>query len=657
MELPPNQQAIRAKCVHPSGRFVEFPKEDVELSIPARFEKIVARYGDRTAVKSGNQALTYQDLNQAANRLAHAIVAQRGKVQEPIALLMEHDIPLFVAIIGVLKAGKICLVLDPSFPKDRNIFLLQDSQASLLIADGENLSLAGELALDSCGLVNIDQLGSAISSENPGLAVAPQDFAFLIYTSGSTGRPKGVIQTHANLLHDSLIYCNGLHICVDDRIALVYSCSVSQGVKITFASLLNGAALYPFNIRQQGVAPVAEWLIRQEVTIFFSVPVLFRQFVATLTVKEIFPHLRIIQLGSDLVTPKEIEEYQRHFSANTILVIRFGTTETGTLRRMYFDSESSLKEIQNAVGYATEGADVCLIDDNGAALPCDAVGEIVVKSRYLSPGYWRRPELSREKFIADPNDGDQRVYHTGDLGRLRSDGCLYHLGRKDFQLSVRGYRVEAGEIEAVLLAQENVKEALVATVGNANGAGHARLVAYIVAFEKPFPATSILRRTVGQKLPAHMVPSDFVFLESLPLTPNGKVDRLALPAPARSRPEMEVAYAAPRSEVETLLAKIWAEVLAIDLVGIHDNFFELGGHSLAASRVISRVIQSFKLVLPVKALFDAPTVARMTELVTQNLGHRADDAELEQMLRQVETMTEEEAERYVAEMSSRDAIK
>ena len=657
MELPLEQQAIRAKCIHPSGRFVEFPKEDVELSMPARFEKIAARYGHRTAVKRGNQALTYQDLNQAANRLAHAIVAQRGRVQEPIALLMEHDIPLFVAILGVLKAGKICLVLDPSFPKDRSAFLLQDSQASLLIADGENFSLARGLALDSCGLVNIDQLGSAISSENPGLAVAPQDFAFLIYTSGSTGRPKGVIQTHANLLHDSLIYCNGLHICVDDRIALLYSCSVSQGVKITFATLLNGAALYPFNIRQQGVAQVADWLIRQEVTIFFSVPVLFRQFAATLTGEELFPHLRIIQLGSDLVTPKEIEEYQRHFSANTILVIRFGTTETGTLRRMYFDSESSLKEIQNAVGYATEGAEIYLIDDNGAALPCDAVGEIVVKSRYLSPGYWRRPDLSREKFIPDPNDGDQRIYHTGDLGRLRSDGCLYHLGRKDFQLSVRGYRVEAGEIEAVLLAQENVKEALVATVGNSDGAAHDRLVAYIVAFAKPFPATSILRRAAGQKLPAHMVPSDFVFLESLPLTPNGKVDRLALPAPDRSRPELEVAYAAPRSDIETLLAKIWAEVLAIDRVGIHDNFFDLGGHSLAASRVISRVIQSFKLVLPVRALYDAPTVARMAEVVKQNHAHRADDAELEQMLRQVETMTEEEAQRDVAEMSSRDAIK
>src|SRR4030095_6368754 len=173
--------------------------------------------------------------------------------------------------------------------------------------------------------------------------------------------------------------------------------------------------------------------------------------------------------------------------------------------------------------------------DHGAALPCDAIGEIVVKSRYLSPGYWRRPDLSLEKFIPDPNGGEQRIYHTGDLGRLRSDGLLYHLGRKDFQLSVRGYRVEPGEIEAVLLTQENVKEALVATCEPTTGAAHDHLVAYIVAFEKPFPSTSALRRTVGEKLPGYMVPSDFVFLESLPLTPNGKVDRSALPAPNRTR--------------------------------------------------------------------------------------------------------------------------
>ena len=171
---------------------------------------------------------------------------------------------------------------------------------------------------------------------------------------------------------------------------------------------------------------------------------------------------------------------------------------------------------------------------------------------------------------------------------------------------------------------------------------HDRLVAYIVAFEKPFPATSVLRSAVREKLPAHMVPSDFVFLESLPLTPNGKVDRLALPAPDQSRAELEVAFAVPRSDIEKLLTEIWAEVLAVDRVGIHDNFFDLGGDSLAASRVLSRVLQSFKLQLPVKALFDAPTVARMAEVV--NEAHRVDDSALEQMLRLVETITEEECE-------------
>jgi len=556
-------------------------------------------------------------------------------------LLMERELSLFVAIMGVLKAGKICLVLDPSFPKDRSAFLLQDSRASLLIADSENLSLAEQSADQNCGAVNVEQWGRGGSTDNPGLPVSPQDLAFLIYTSGSTGQPKGVVQTHANLVHESLVYCNGLHICADDRIALLYSCSVSQGMKITFAALLNGATLCPFDVRKRSVTGIAEWLIRQEVTIFFSVPVLFHQFVETLTGQESFPHLRIIQLGSDLVTLREIEEYQRLFSAHAILVIRFGTTETGTVRRMYFDATSSLEEAQNAVGYAVEGAEVCLIDDTGTAAPIDAVGEIVVKGRYLSPGYWRRPDLSREKFTADLNGNDQRIYFTGDLGRLRADGRLDHLSRKDFQLKVRGYRIEAGEIEALLLAQPNVKDTLVATCGSSASAAHDRLVAYIVAFEKPLPATSALQKAVRDKLPAYMVPTDFIFLDSLPLTPNGKINRAALPAPHGSRPDLEVAYTEPRSDIERLLAEIWTEVLAVGPVGVHDDFFDLGGHSLAASRVISRVLQKFELTLPIKTLFDAPTVAHMADVVRQNQAHHADAAVSEQVLPLVETTTDE----------------
>jgi amino acid adenylation domain-containing protein len=612
------QQAIRDKCFHPSGRFIEYPKEDVETSITERFEKIVGQFPGRLAVKIRNRTLTYQELNQAANRLAHAILAQRGEAQEPIALLMEHDSPLIVAIVAVLKADKICVILDPSFPKARSAFLLKDSQAGLLITDSKNLSLAIEYAQDRCRFLNIDKLDSGHSIDNPGLSIAPDHFAFLVYTSGSTGQPKGVIQNHRNLLHDSRLYCNGLHICTDDRVALLYSCSASQGLKITFATLLNGAVLYPFDVRREGVADLSLWLNQEEITIYFSIPMIFRQFVGTLAEQETFPRLRIIQLGSDLVTLKELEEYQKHFSADTILIIRFGTTETGTLRRMFFNVETPLGEATVPVGYASEDTDIVLLDDEGKEVKFDAVGEIVVKSRYVSPGYWRRPDLTREKFFSDPNDADKRIYHTGDLGRLRSDGLLYHLGRKDFQLKIRGYRVEAGEIEAVLLAQDNVKEAIVATGKASTGADSDRLIAYIVPFEKPLPSIPVLRRAAGMKLPAYMVPLDFVFLESLPLTPSGKVDRRSLPAPGNARPDLDVTYVVPQSDIEKQLAQIWEEMLDVHPIGIHDNFFDLGGHSLSATRLVSQVVKHFQLEIPLQSLFQSPTVSEMTTVITEH---------------------------------------
>ena len=622
MDLPPEQDAIRAKCFHPSGTFVEFPQEDVETSIPERFEKIAARFPDRVAVKLRNRLLTYRELNEAANRLARDILTQRGDTQEPIALLMEHDIQLFVAMLAILKAGKICVVLDPSFPKDRNVFLIEDSQAGLLISDRENQTAAVEYAQGRCGCVNLNEVDSSLSTENLRLPIAPKDFAFLIYTSGSTGQPKGVIQNHRNLLHDCLLYCNGLHVCADDRIALLYSCSASQGLKITFAGLLNGAALYPFNMRQKGVADLALWLNQEEISVYFSVPVVFRQFTSTIAGQFQWPSLRIIQLGSDLVTFQELEEFQKHFAAGTILIIRFGATETGTLRRLYVDGKSSLDPIKNAVGYPTEEAEISLLDESDRQVKCDEIGEIVVQSRYISPGYWRRPDLHRDPFCPDPAGGDKRIYRTGDLGRLRSDGLLYHLGRKDFQLSVRGYRVEPSEIEAVLLAQQNVKEALVSAGRGSTQADHDRLIAYIVPFAKPFPSSVVLRCAAREKLPAHMIPSDFVFLESLPLTPNGKVDRLALPAPDKSCSESEMNYAAPRSDIENRLVEIWTEVLSIEHAGIHDNFFDLGGHSLSATRVLSRIFEQYQLEIPLKSLFQSPTIAEMAE---QIIARQAND--------------------------------
>jgi amino acid adenylation domain-containing protein len=646
MQLPPEQEAIWAECFHPLGMFVEFPKEDVETSITERFEKIAGRFPDRIAVKMENRTLTYRELNQAANRLAHAILAQRGESQEPIALLMDHDSPLIAAIVGVLKAGKICVVLDPGFPKTRGAFLLADSQAGLLVTDSKNLSLAAEYSHDRCGFLNIDELDFGFSIDDPGLPILPDQFAFLIYTSGSTGQPKGVIQNHRNLLHDSLLYCNGLHICADDRLALLYSCSASQGLKITLAALLNGAALYPFNVQQQGVADLALWLNQKEITIYFSVPIIFRQFASTLTRQRPCPRLRIIQLGSDLVTPRELEEYRKHFSAETILVIRLGTTETGTLRRMYFNVDTPIEETNGAVGYATEDTVISLLDDEGEEVKFDVIGEIVVKSRYISPGYWRRPDLTREKFFS--NGGDKRIYYTGDLGRLRSDGLLYHLGRKDFQLNIRGYRVEAGEIEAVLLAQGNVKEALVTTVKASTGVDCDCLIAYIVPFEKPLPSPSVLRKAAREKLPAYMVPSAFVFLDALPLTTNGKVDRGALPAFELSRADLEETLVAPRTPTELELADIWIQVLEVDTVGIHDNFFDLGGHSLLATQVMSRVREAFRLELPLRRLFEHPTVAGLAVQIAQALTNSVVQEEVTDLLVQFESLSDDKAQQLAS---------
>ncbi len=621
--LPSLQQAIQARCFHPAGDFVEFPREDVETSIPARFEKIARQFPGRIAVKSGTGSLTYQELNQAANQFAHLVLETLGEAPEPIAVLTQHDRSLFVAILGILKAGKICVVLDPAVPRARNSALLDDSQARIIVADGPSLPRAKEFAREQRRAVNVDDRPSERPVENPALPIAPDRFAFLIYTSGSTGQPKGVIQDHRNLLHDARIYCNGLHLSAEDRVALLQSCSVSQGLKVTFAALLSGAALCPYWVIHHTAAELASWLNREAITVYVSVPALFRHLAGSLT-GERFPHLRILQLGSDVVTRRDLDLYRAHFSSGTVLIVRLGTTETGTLRRMFFDADTSLEGAAVPVGYGVENTDLSLLDDHGGEVAGDAVGEIAVRSRYISPGYWRRPELTRDAFAPDPAGTDARVYRTGDLGRMRPDGLLYHLGRKDFQLKVRGYRVEAAEIEALLQAERDVEESVVAVATGSPGDSD-RLIAYIVPRGSPRPTVRALRAALGRALPAHMVPSDFVFVDSLPRTANGKIDRRALPQPGGDRPPLEVAFVAPRTDVEMELATLWEQHLRVRPIGIHDSFFDLGGHSLLATRLVSEVARRFRSDIPLRDLFASPTVAAMATLigpVTERFPHR-----------------------------------
>ena len=284
---------------------------------------------------------------------------------------------------------------------------------------------------------------------------------------------------------------------------------------------------------------------------------------------------------------------------------------------------------------------------DGQKVGFSQVGEIAVKSRYLSMGYWRRSDLTKAKFLPDRESGDRRIYLTGDLGRMSPDGCLEHLGRKDFQVKIRGLRVDVTEVEKVLVSHPGVKEAIVTT--RKDQLGDAQLVAYFVPSNRVAPTVSGLRNLLREKLPDHMIPSTFIKLDAIPLTAtgSGKVDPRALPEPGNKRPDVDTPYVPSRTPVEEKVAKIWTEVLALNLVGIHDNFFELGGHSLAATRVVSKVIQTFQLELPVKAVFDAPTVAAMAAIITQNQANRVSPEDLARLLSEVEALSDEEAQRLL----------
>lgn len=614
-QLPPDQEAIKAKCFHPSGNFAEFTKEEIEQSIVARFEQQAAKYPDRVAVKTEHEALSYNGLNKAANRVASAILAQAGNGPEPVALFFENGVRAIAAIFGVLKAGKFYVPIDPSFPRERISSILQDCGARLLITDSQHFHRAGELTSGSLHLLNIETLGNPNSDENLCVPLSPDDFACIVYTSGSTGQPKGVLQNHRYVLHLAMIHTNDLHITLNDRLTLLHSWSVNACVPHLLGALLNGACLFPFDPRLGGGERLARWLRQEEVTIYHSVPMVFRQMATTLTRAAAFPFLRAIVLSGAPMTAKDVELYRRHFPSECVLLQMIGTTETGWLRRYFIDKASQIPIGPVPIGYPVQDTEVVLLDEDGGEAGFGQVGEIAVKSRYLASGYWGKPALTRAKFSPCPDGGDRRIYLTGDLGRMEGDGCLFHLGRKDFQVKVRGYRVETGEVEAALLEYPAINE--VAAIGQKMSSGDTQLVAYFVPAEGCAPTVTDLRAFLGEKLPDYMIPSGFMPLASLPLTPNGKLDYCALPVPSRVRPNLEPAYVEPKSEIEQRIAAVWQEVLGLEKVGLHDNFFDLGGHSLLLAQVQSKLQEIFHQDIPIVDMFKHPTIDALAEYLGQ----------------------------------------
>ena len=618
--LPVKQRAIREKCFHPTRTFVEFAKDEIEQSIPARFEKIVRLYPERLAVRSGNRSLTYDGLNRAANRMGRAITALRGEASEPIALLFENGIDVIAAILGSLKARKFYVVLDPSFPFERIISVLKHSQARLIVTAKGNLELAQKLTGDDRTFLNSDEIDLSLCSDDLGLPLSPENLASVLYTSGSTGKPKGVAHSHRSQLHTVMINTNEVRLCCQDRLTFLHSVGFGSAQAHLFQSLLNGASLHGFDLKSEGIHGLAKWLKQESITVYHSPPAVFRQLAEAMPAEEELSSLRLIRLSGAPVNRLDFDCYAQKFSPSALLQIVLNSTEANVISSFVTDGTFCFPENGSPVGYPVPDKEVLLLDENGLEVAHGQVGEICVKSRYLPPGYWEQSEINAMQTRSPANGAAEPMCLTGDLGRVLPDGLLIHMGRKDSMVKIRGYRVELSEIERALQDYPAVKE--VSVLAWEREPGDKIPVAYVVPSGSPAPTIRELHDFLKTRLPDYMVPGCFMFLDSLPLS-NGKLDRTALPLPGHQRPELRNPYIQPRNDFEEKLAQIWAGVLTLDRVGIHDNFFDLGGHSLAAMRVVSRLRDILPTEISLIDLFENPTIVALAACIEHDRLNRA----------------------------------
>ena len=613
--------------------FDVFEDAAVDQGIPARFAAQVARHPDRPAVVSAECSLTYAELAATAGRVARAVVAELGEGEEPVALLFGHGPGLIAAILGVLEAGKIYVALDAGEPDARQTYVLDDTQARLLLTDAAHRAQAEQLA-GPRRVLDCDSLGAPAAAPRPGRAIAHDAGSLILYTSGSTGRPKGVLHSHRSILVDARNCTNDMRIAPADRLALIHSCSQANSVRNIYGALLNGAALCTLDLAAAGVPRLPAWLRATEITILHTLATTFRRLVRSLGPDDTFPALRVLRLGGEPISRDDVAEFQRWFAPSCVLMHAMGPTETLTVARHFITHDSRSAEAKVPVGPPMRDKDVLLLDEARREVPRGEVGEIAVRSRYLALGYWRRPDLTAAAFLPDPAGGDARIYLTGDLGVMRPDGWLVHMGRKDFQVKIRGQRVEVGEVEAALRGLPSVRAAIVHSQPQG---GEPRLVAYVVPTAGDAPTVSELRRALAGSLPDYMVPTAFVFLDDLPQLPNGKVNRRGLPAPDRARPALDTPYAAPRTPFEQQLARLWSEALEVEPVGIHDHFLDLGGHSLLAGHVLARIVERFEIELTMQDVAAAPTVAELAAVLVVRRAAGADPDALAGLLTRPDT--------------------
>ncbi|WP_164021375.1 non-ribosomal peptide synthetase [Pyxidicoccus trucidator] len=555
-----------------------------------------------TAVRFEGQALTYSQLDTRANQLAHHLRTLGVRAEVPVALCVERSLELVVGILGILKAGGAYVPLDPSYPVERLTYMLRDCAAPVLVTTE---TIADELPAGSEQLVLLDADGALIASqpETPfASGTGADNLAYIIYTSGSTGRPKGTLLQHRGLCNTALTAAREHGFRPDSHVLQYAAFGFDASVAEIFGALLAGSTLVlaPRERLMPG-APLRTLLRDEAITAVTLTPSVLAQMEP-----EDFPALQTLISAGEACTPELVERWGNRVR----LLNAYGPTEVTVCATL---SEPMKPGQRISIGRPWANVRVYVLDAALRPVPVGVPGELCVDSVGLARGYRHQPELTAERFVPNPFSATAgaRLYRTGDKARWLADGTLEYLGRIDQQVKLRGFRIELGEVESVLAQQPSVREAV--AVVREDAPGDKRLVAYVVAEDGDMLDTAALRTALKQRLPEHMVPAVISVLDALPLTPNGKVDRAALPSPDTALASQTREYVAPRTPREEQLAAMWAELLHVELVGIHDDFFELGGHSLLATQVVSRIRTTLGVELSLGELFTATTVAALAE--------------------------------------------
>ncbi|OTA15525.1 Amino acid adenylation [Xenorhabdus beddingii] len=609
------------------------------------FEIQVARQPDATALVFDDQILSYGELNRRANQLAHYLITRGVRPEDRVAICIGRSPALIVGLLAILKAGGAYVPLDPTYPAERLAYMLADSAPVVVLTEATQ---AGKIPAAVPVILDIQ---APFLTEQPGhnpdaqaLGLMPNALAYVMYTSGSTGRPKGVMVEHRNILR--LIINNGFtDIGPDDGIAHCANIAFDASTWEIWSALLNGARLH---LVPQSVlldpARFCDSLIQGHVTALWLTVGLFNEYRHFL--EPVMGQLRYLLTGGDVLDPGKIQDVQRAESTPATLINGYGPTETTTFATTYAIDAPVNVARSIPIGRPIANTRIYVLDEYGQPVPLGVSGEIHIAGMGVARGYLNLPELTAERFLVDPftPEPDARMYKTGDLGRWLPDGNLEYLGRNDFQVKLRGFRIEPGEIEAALMQCPGVSEAVVLVheeTARENPAGQKRLVAYLRPQEGAELMAADLRQQLARQLADYMLPGAFMILDAFPLTPNGKLDRQAFPTPDPSA-LVTHDYAPPQGRIETALAQIWQELLGAARIGRHDHFFEIGGHSLMIIRLITRIKNQFMVNIPLTSLFISPTLMAQANLIFSAQMNAVGENDVESIQHDLDSMSAEE---------------